>query len=281
VTELSDAPLHLAQAIQYHRDAARIEVAGALLGQAGQVAAHTLDMACNLLAALVAADGAACLALYGLQLAADTQAGELSSAAARLASVRLGALSVAAALDQALERRAAEHAEPLTLAIEQAQRTDRAAERCGRRAAELLDTADVLVAHLSCGLALGWMQQQARQSLGVVPQLRQELAAAPDATLLLVGAESLALDGSATVIAAVAHGLAHAARQALPRYLIAPAGPVVRPAPASEYAPQAGLLVVAPSQISAIVTDRGLYRPEMLARYLGDGGAPQDVIPLH
>jgi methylthioribose-1-phosphate isomerase len=37
---------------------------------------------------------------------------------------------------------------------------------------------------------------------------------------------------------------------------------------------------IPPSLISAIITNRGIYRPEMIARYLGDGDAPLDVIPL-
>jgi methylthioribose-1-phosphate isomerase len=41
-----------------------------------------------------------------------------------------------------------------------------------------------------------------------------------------------------------------------------------------------GNSVVPPEQISAIITSRGIYRPEMVARYLGDGDAPVDVIPL-
>jgi methylthioribose-1-phosphate isomerase len=38
--------------------------------------------------------------------------------------------------------------------------------------------------------------------------------------------------------------------------------------------------VLPPELISAIITSRGIYRPEMIARYLGDGEAPLDVIPL-
>ena len=38
--------------------------------------------------------------------------------------------------------------------------------------------------------------------------------------------------------------------------------------------------VMPPELISAIITSRGIYRPEMIARYLGDGDAPLDVIPL-
>ncbi|MFN8501576.1 hypothetical protein [Kouleothrix sp.] len=38
---------------------------------------------------------------------------------------------------------------------------------------------------------------------------------------------------------------------------------------------------IAPEQISAIVTHRGIYRPAMIARFLGDGDVPLDVISLH
>lgn len=38
--------------------------------------------------------------------------------------------------------------------------------------------------------------------------------------------------------------------------------------------------VIPPNLINAIVTDRGLYRPDMIARYLEDGETPFDVIPL-
>ena len=38
--------------------------------------------------------------------------------------------------------------------------------------------------------------------------------------------------------------------------------------------------VVQSELISAFVTDRGLYRPAMIGRYLDEGEAPLDVIPL-
>lgn len=38
--------------------------------------------------------------------------------------------------------------------------------------------------------------------------------------------------------------------------------------------------VTPPELVSAIVTNRGIYRPERIADYLGDGEAPLDVIPL-
>jgi methylthioribose-1-phosphate isomerase len=38
--------------------------------------------------------------------------------------------------------------------------------------------------------------------------------------------------------------------------------------------------VTPPDLVSAIVTNRGIYRPERIADYLGDGEAPLDIIPL-
>ena len=52
----------------------------------------------------------------------------------------------------------------------------------------------------------------------------------------------------------------------------------IAPEGALAYAPD--LDVTPPDLISAIVTSRGIYRPERVADHLRDGDAPIDVIPL-
>lgn len=54
----------------------------------------------------------------------------------------------------------------------------------------------------------------------------------------------------------------------------------VRTAPPGVDAYYPAFDVTPPDLVSAIVTDRGIYRPERIADYLGGGDAPLDIIPL-
>lgn len=63
-----------------------------------------------------------------------------------------------------------------------------------------------------------------------------------------------------------------------PAEVLQSAGARIAPEGALAYAPD--LDVTPPELISAIVTSRGIYRPERIADHLRDGDAPIDVIPL-
>jgi methylthioribose-1-phosphate isomerase len=218
-------------------------------------------------------------------------------------------------LDQALARAdaatlAGEDAEAALLRLVQGEisRADRVAERCGRIAAGLLDEGDHVLTHGFAGPALIWMlhvalAEQAKPiTLAVfAPQmpdddarLSADLARAISlpvtllddptterpfepaaATVFVAGAERIALDGGAAGGPGAARYAELARRHDLPCYVLGGDGPdptVDTFAAASD--------VIPPELISAIITSRGIYRPEMIARYLGDGDAPLDVIPL-
>jgi len=190
-------------------------------------------------------------------------------------------------------------------------RADRVAERCGRIAAGLLDEGDHVLTHGFAGPALNWMlhvalaEQQKQLTLAVAAgdtdhndarltaglareiglpvellddsALERALARAA-LTVLVVGAEQIALDGSISGAPGTTAYAALARRHAVPRYVLGYDGPNPAAPAASDLA--LGMQLTPPELISAIITNRGIYRPEMIARYLGDGDAPLDVIPL-
>jgi methylthioribose-1-phosphate isomerase len=192
-------------------------------------------------------------------------------------------------------------------------RADRVAERCGRIAAGLLDDGDRLLAHGFPGPALSWMLAVGAEDrqielgvtvppddpgsaqlavalateIGVAATLVGEVATAAERhSLVLIGADRIALDGSVAGAGGAAASAASARQQGLPCYVLGYDGP--DPACPNGAELIAGMpggadangAIVAPELISAIITSRGIYRPEMIARYLGDGDAPLDVIPL-
>jgi methylthioribose-1-phosphate isomerase len=272
------------------------------------------------LAQTVARDGTfdgrrrACAAAYGLALELHAQRGRPSDArrgavimtAERMLqslpepAVRALLPRVLARVDAALI--AGQDAEALAIsAVEQElRRGDRAAERSGRIAAELLDVRDRVLVHGGAGpaaLALfaaacpepqscpalllaeapgaPWLEAVLR-ARGLAPQL-VEAGAPPPFDLLVVAAERTALDGSVAALPGVAALVEQARRQDTPCYALGYDGPDPD-APDAE-ALQAGE-IIPPALISAIITHRGTYRPEMIARHLGDGDAPLDLIPL-
>jgi hypothetical protein len=99
-------------------------------------------------------------------------------------------------------------------------------------------------------------------------------------TLCLFGAMLVALDGSAVCSTAAWHCVALARNHNLPCYMFAPHGPDPAMPDASVITLSPGRKYLPPNQISAIITDRALYRPAMIARYLGDADTPLDLIPL-
>lgn len=134
-------------------------------------------------------------------------------------------------------------------------------ERCGRRAADLCDEHDRALL-LGDSPALDWIRRAA-------PALVRANGVA-DATICFVAANAVGPDGSVTAPGVT--DILPAARQArLPIYVLAPAGPVDRLPPGD---------AIPASQINAIVTSRGIYRPDRVTRHHEDGDAPFDVIPL-
>ncbi len=217
-------------------------------------------------------------------------------------------------LDQALVRAdaatlAGEDAEAALLRLVQGEisRADRVAERCGRIAAGLLDEGDHVLTHSFAGPALLWMlhvalAEQAKpitlavlaapapddaarlcadlaREIGLtVTRLEApttERAFEPASAIFVAGAERIALNGDTAGEPDAARYAELARRHGLPCYVLGGHGPdptVDTFAAASDIMPA--------ELISAIITSRGIYRPEMIARYLGDGDAPLDVIPL-
>lgn len=181
------------------------------------------------------------------------------------------------------------------------QHADRAAERCGRRAAELLDSGDRVLLIGFVGAPL-WMlhaaREQGKQLHLSVPATSARQFITQQARLLDITAESLtddtfgelnlciaaaeqiARDGSVVCHAGTQQHAAQARRHSVPFYVLGAAGPD------AEADGGAALLVAPPQElllpelVSAIITDRGIYRPAMITRYFDDGDAPLDVIPL-
>jgi methylthioribose-1-phosphate isomerase len=218
-------------------------------------------------------------------------------------------------IDQALSRAdaatlAGADAEQELLGLVQSEiaRADRVAERCGRIAAGLLDEGDCVLTHGFAGPALPWMlhvalTEQAKpialallapqppdedarltadlaREIGLSVALLDDQApepARPQAapSVFVAGAEWIAMDGGVAGAPGAAGYAEQARRRGLPRYVLGYDGP--DPATAVLAATSD---VLPPDLISAIITSRGIYRPEMIARYLGDGEAPLDVIPL-
>lgn len=241
--------------------------------------------------------------------AASIQAGEW------LRQARPGDTALAQALDPALELADAAalaggdaEAALIEHATAAASRADRVAERCGRIAAGLLDERDHLLTYGYAGPALGWLLstaqaegKAARLSVAAAPgdhlaQVTLALAAelglpaelvSPGAltqnayTLCVVAAERVALDGSLAVARGAAELLGQARAARLPCYALSYAGPDPAYYGQEQLAAELGGHELAPPElIGAIITHRGIYRPEMVARFLGDGDAPLDTIPL-
>jgi methylthioribose-1-phosphate isomerase len=244
----------------------------------------------------------------------EARRGAIIQAGERLRAARRGDRRLARLVEQALARAdaavlAGGDAEQALVSFvsDEISRADRAAERCGRIAAGLLDESDRVLAHGFAGPPLGWLlhvalteqhkpiallaaarqpeDDQARlvvalaRVLGVGVELVDKSAleqAAP--SVFVAGVEQLALDGSIAGARGTRDATALARRLGLPRYILAPDGP--------DPDAQTGADLIAadditpPELISAIITSRGIYRPEMIARHLGDGDAPLDVIPL-
>ena len=266
-------------------------------------------------AAYLAGYGLALVAREWAARPSDARRGALIQAGEWLRRAGLANARLSRLLDQALARAdaatlAGEDAEAALLRLVQGEisRADRVAERCGRIAAGLLDAGDRVITHGFAGPALIWMlhvalAEQAKpitltvlaprmhdddtrlcadlaRAIGLPVTLLDDQAAErafePAAsTVFVAGAERIALDGSAAGGPGAARYANLARRHGPPCYVLGGDGhdPTVETFAAERD-------VMAPDLISAIITSRGIYRPEMIARYLGDGDAPLDVIPL-
>jgi methylthioribose-1-phosphate isomerase len=248
----------------------------------------------------------------------DARRGAIIQAGERLRGLRPGDYRLVRIVEQGLVRAdaailAGADAEQSLLSFigGEVSRADRVAERCGRIAAGLLDEGDHVLTHGFAGPALNWMlhvaltEQEKQLTLAVGaghpdhndarltaalareigvpvellddPALERDLARAA-LTVLIVGAEQIALDGGILGASGVTAYAELARRHGVPRYILGYDGP--NPAAPAAADLTLGVEVTPPDLISAIITNRGIYRPEMIARYLGDGDAPLDVIPL-
>lgn len=261
-------------------------------------------------------------AAYGLALAArewrdrpaDARRGAVIQAAeqlcptnATLANTLLPAALAAA--DAALFANHDAEGAIVALVDERVRLADRAADRCGRHAAGLIERGDRVLCAGFGGppllALLGTLPSDvtARVSLtvadagdagaallGLVTSAAGITVAAAataatlerdTATICFASALAVATDGGAICAAGTGAVLEAARRQGVPCYLLAPSGPTALAATAHALVAGAGTVdVLAPDLISTFITDRGLYRPAMIARYLSDSEAPLDVIPL-
>ncbi|HEU5015314.1 MAG TPA: hypothetical protein VFT66_22530 [Roseiflexaceae bacterium] len=256
------------------------------------------------------------LAGYGLALAArawqgrqpDARRAAMIQASEQLRTAR-PSIAEARMLDAALQRAdaavfAGEDAERAVIHVvdEALRQAGRAAERCGRRAAELLQDEDTIVIAGPIGPTWWWMLHSARQahkqvrlvvdgapaSQLVTQQAQQlgvtvvpfETTTASAWNIVMIEAEQIARDGS---VAAPHHARQYAevARQHnVPCYVLCAVGPDTDASTNADLFTFPSIDIIFPQFISAIVTDRGIYRPAMITRYFDDGNAPLDVIPL-
>ncbi|NOK64215.1 MAG: S-methyl-5-thioribose-1-phosphate isomerase [Chloroflexi bacterium AL-W] len=192
--------------------------------------------------------------------------------------------------------------------------SDKIAERCGRRAAELLDDGDSILTRGFGGTALNWMLHIAHatqnkqitlytteaqpyshgthlmspvsQDMGIKTELMKDEAvndclSQTSIHFCIIAAHQIALDGSITASAGASQIATLVRQHNVPCYVLGYDGPKPDVSTSVVEEKQLTLVDVVPAEhISAIITDRGTYRPAMISRYLNDGNAPLDVIPL-
>jgi len=309
-----DAELGLVLAIDwraYPAETARLEYSDA------EEIVHAIESGAvrHAAAAYLAGYGLALVAREWAARPSDARRGALIQAGEWLRRAAPGDIRMSRLLEQALVRAdtatlAGEDAEVALLRVVQGEssRADRVVERCGRIAAGLLDAGDHVLTHGFAGPALLWMLHVALAEQSKPITLAVLAAPTPDddtrlcadlarviglpvtmldnsaaagafepaaSAVFIAGAERIALDGAAADGPGAARYAALARQHGRPYYVLGGDGPdpaVATFAAASD--------VMLPELISAIITSRGIYRPAMIARYLGDGDAPLDVIPL-
>jgi hypothetical protein len=209
------------------------------------------------------------LAAYALAFAA-LQNVDLATYAAQIEQTHPGNLALRRVTAQAMPNVAA----LLRMASDEARRIDRAAERCGRIATDLLADRDLVWIN-GDGLPIAWMLHTAKQR-GVVVQHWDATSSDMPGFSMAVAAQ-IACDGTAQVTPLVAPQLRFCTDQGIPCYLLAPHGPEPELSDGNVFPPDQR---IGADQINVIVTARGVYRPAMVQRHLRDSDAPLDVIPL-
>jgi methylthioribose-1-phosphate isomerase len=262
----------------------------------------------------------ALLAGYGLALAAhtwrdrpsDARRGAIIQAGQLLRQARPTDHTLARLIEQCLTladaailRGADAEAAILAFVESEVRRRDKAAERCGRRAAELLDDGDHALIVGGAATALHWMLQTAsvEQKKNITLYVAATANAQPaidwaqahnisahlidDAasiaafaqgpfSLCIATTQQVAMDGSIAARDAQQHA-EHCRQHNVPLYALGDDGPDPDVSDGERIsAPE----IIPPTLISAIITSRGIYRPEMIARHLEEGDAPLDVVPL-
>lgn len=178
---------------------------------------------------------------------------------------------------------------------------DRAADRCGRHAINLIDSGDRVQTY-------GFAGPPFMALLGALPTFEQpvtllvageqagaallastveaagyqtQFSSDADASLCIISAWALARDGSLVCASGTGPLVERMRQMNTPCYVLAPSGPHASAETAAQLVPAIGPIdIMQPDLVSAIVTDRGMYRPAMIERYLGESDAPPDVIPL-
>lgn len=221
---------------------------------------------------------------------------------------------------------------------QEVQRGDRSAERCGVRAAELLDDGDTMLTVCYPGAAFNWMLYTAvvthgkqitvmptetrpyGQGIRLTASQAHEIGATVRVisdnmagfcfsrnmiTIYVTAADRIALDGSIANKVGTYPNAVLAKRHGVPFYVLGYDGPDqstptgadipieerngdevlmmngVRIAPDGVQGYYPAFDITPPDLVSSIVTDRGIYRPAMIARYHADTReTPLDVIPL-
>jgi hypothetical protein len=154
--------------------------------------------------------------------------------------------------------------------------TARQIERCGRRAAELITTGDVVLTNDPIAAPFVGMLAALNTNLPVV--ISDTDTAIP--TLCVITVQTTACDGSILCSADTIACVAQATSRAIPIYALLAGGPDPTIPDFQSLQPSATQSILPAERINAIITDRGIYRPTMLTRHLSDGDAPMDVIPL-
>jgi hypothetical protein len=155
--------------------------------------------------------------------------------------------------------------------------TERQHERCARRAAELLAANDIVLRDLPLpSTLLAALEPAIRVAISEVAHAN----AVNPATLCIITAYSAATNGSLVCTEQSALCVSSAQSLGIPVYVLLAGGPDagIHTAEALHIPPNHVQLEA--EQISAFITDRGIYRPAMLARHIQDGDTPIDVIPL-
>lgn len=156
----------------------------------------------------------------------------------------------------------------------------RAAERCARRATELLMASDVLLTDQPGDPLIETLLATLEPALRTAIQVITLPAPAAMPTLCIITALTAACDGSLVVPASATACAAYTAERCIPCYALLAGGPDPDVPTGSLLRIGIGQALLEPSAIAAVITDKALYRPDMLQRYLSDSDAPLDVIPL-